>query len=82
VLKQKEHPLAMFDTMFQNIHGFMFAWVGDLNMSYLLIPLMGEMSKILSIVVMFESSPDGCHTSHQHLSIKNGRSFQQMISTN
>jgi hypothetical protein len=39
VLKRKQYPLPTINEMFQNIRGFVFALVIDLNMGYLLIPL-------------------------------------------
>ena len=53
VLKRKEYPLPTIDEIFQDIGGFTFASVVDLNMGYLSIPLTEETKKILTIVTMF-----------------------------
>ena len=53
VLKRKEYPLPTIDKMFQNICGFTFASVIDLNMGYLSIPLTEQTQKLLTIVTTF-----------------------------
>jgi hypothetical protein len=50
IIKQKEYPLPTINKMFQNICGFTFALVIDLNMEYLSIPLTEPMLKLLTIV--------------------------------
>jgi hypothetical protein len=53
VLKRKEYPLPTINELFQNIKGFEFASVVDLNMGYLSIPLTDESKALLTIVTMF-----------------------------
>jgi hypothetical protein len=53
VLKRKEYPLPTIDELFQDIKGFEFASVVDLNMGYLSIPLTDESKALLTIVTMF-----------------------------
>ena len=48
-LKRKEYPLPTIDEIMQEIGGFVFASVIDLNMGYLLIPLYAESWRIFSI---------------------------------
>jgi hypothetical protein len=53
VMKWKEHPLPTIDEMFQNIRGFIFASIIDLNMGYLSIPLIEPTQKLLTIMTIF-----------------------------
>lgn len=53
VLKRKEYPLPTIDELFQDIKGFEFASVIDLNMGYLSIPLTDKSKALLTIVTMF-----------------------------
>lgn len=53
VLKQKEYQLPTIDWIFQNIHGFLFASVIDLNMGYLSFLLTAPTWKLLTIVTTF-----------------------------
>lgn len=53
VLKRKEYPLPTIDELFQDVKGFEFASVVDLNMGYLSIPLTDESKALLTIVTMF-----------------------------
>ncbi len=53
VIKQQEYPLPTIDEMFQNICGFTFASVTDLNMGHLSILLTEPTQKLLTIINLF-----------------------------
>jgi hypothetical protein len=53
VLKRKEYPLPTIDEIFQDIRGFKYATVIDLNMGYLSIPLTEKAKELLTIVTNF-----------------------------
>ena len=52
-LKCKEYPLPTIDEIMQDINGFVFTSVIDLNMGYLSIPLTEPTKKLLTIVTTF-----------------------------
>ena len=52
-VKRQEYPLPTIDELFQDIKGFEFASVIDLNTGYLLILLTDESKALLTIVTMF-----------------------------